>query len=70
MGASRSSSAAGPGFGEYLSKKEVQDYLRISKGSVEKLMRSGLPFIKLDRRVIFRKQDIDRWLERKVQGNK
>lgn len=53
--------------GEYMRKGELQDYLRISKSSVEKLMKEGMPFIKLDRRVIFRKRDVDHWLETKVQ---
>lgn len=47
-------------------KGELQEYLRISKSSVEKLMKEGLPYVKLDRRVIFKKVDVDRWLESKV----
>jgi excisionase family DNA binding protein len=38
-------------------------YLKISKGTIEKLMKQGLPYIKLDRRVLFKKSDIDAWLE-------
>jgi excisionase family DNA binding protein len=56
--------------GEYMTKAECQEYLRISKSSLEKLVKEGLPRIKLDRKVIFRKVDVDRWLERKVQGKK
>ena len=52
--------------GEYMTKAELQEYLRISKSSVEKLMREGMPFVKLDRRVIFRKADVDKWLESKI----
>lgn len=52
--------------GEYMTKAECQEYLRISKSSLEKLVKEGLPRIKLDRKVIFRKADVDRWLERKV----
>jgi excisionase family DNA binding protein len=55
-------------FGEYMTKTECQEYLRISKSSLEKLVKEGLPRIKLDRKVIFRKIDVDKWLERKVQG--
>ena len=40
------------GTGEYMRKGELQEYLRISKSSVEKLMKEGLPYVKLDRRVI------------------
>jgi len=56
--------------GEYMTKVECQEYLRISKSSLEKLVKEGLPRTKLARKVIFRKADVDRWLERKVQGKK
>lgn len=51
---------------EYFSKKDLMAYLKISKGTVENLMRQGLPFIKLERRVLFRREDVDRWLESKI----
>jgi excisionase family DNA binding protein len=50
---------------EYLSKKDLQVYLKISKGTIERLMKQGLPHIKLERRVLFKKSDIDHWLETK-----
>ena len=57
-----------------MNKGEVEKYLRISKSSVGNLMRAGLPFIKIAKgrsaRVIFRKVDVDRWLESKVQKKK
>jgi len=56
--------------GEYMTKVECQEYLRISKSSLEKLVKEGLPRIKLDRKVIFRKADVDKWLERKIQGKR
>ena len=56
--------------GEYMTKAECQEYLRISKSSLEKLVKQGLPRIKLERKVLFRKADVDKWLERKVQGKK
>jgi excisionase family DNA binding protein len=49
-----------------MTKAELQEYLRISKSSVEKLMKQGLPHIKLTRRVLFRKVDVDGWLESKI----
>jgi len=56
--------------GEYMTKVEAQEYLRIGKSSLEKLVKQGLPMIKLDRRVLFRKADVDAWLERKVTRRK
>jgi len=49
----------------YFSKKDLEGYLGISKGTVERLMKQGLPYIKLERRVLFRKEDVDAWLESK-----
>jgi excisionase family DNA binding protein len=52
---------------EILTKKEVCDYLRISESVLNKLMKSGeLPFIKFERRVVFRRSDIEKFLEEKA----
>jgi excisionase family DNA binding protein len=41
-------------------------YLRISRGTLDKLMRRHeIPFIKLGKKVLFRKREIDAWLEAK-----
>lgn len=49
---------------EYLTKKDLMVYLKISRTTVDRLMKEGLPHIKLDRRVLFRKEDVDSFLER------
>ncbi len=51
---------------QYLTKSDVLAYLKISRFILEKLMRQGLPHIKLDRRVLFRKDQIDAFLESRV----
>lgn len=51
---------------ELFSKKDLMAYLKISKGTVENLMRQGLPHIKLERRVLFRREDVDAFLESKI----
>jgi excisionase family DNA binding protein len=51
---------------EYLTKKELLAYLKVSRTIIEKLMRQGLPHIKLDRRVLFRKADVDKFMESKL----
>jgi excisionase family DNA binding protein len=49
-----------------LTRKELMDYLKIKQGTLRKLMLgSEFPYFKLERRVLFRKDDIDRWLESK-----
>jgi excisionase family DNA binding protein len=54
---------------DLLSKADLMKYLSISRTTVDRLMKSGLPYLKLDpgRRggVRFRRKDIDRWLESK-----
>jgi excisionase family DNA binding protein len=50
----------------YLTKREAAEYTRVSIATLERLMRKGLPHIKLERRVLFRREDIDRWLESKT----
>ncbi len=58
--------------GEYLTKQEAAEYAKISLATLERLMKKKppLPHIKLDPgrrgRVLFRKQDIDRWMEKKL----
>ena len=48
---------------EYLSKRELQEYLRISRGTVDKLMKQDLPFFKVGAKVLFRRRDVDKWIE-------
>ncbi len=51
---------------EYLTKKELEAYLKVSRTLIAKFMKEGLPHIKLDRRVLFRKRDVDRFMESKL----
>jgi excisionase family DNA binding protein len=47
-----------------LTRKEAMEYLRISHGTLHKLMiQHALPYIKLERKVLFRKSEIDKFLE-------
>lgn len=42
------------------------EYLRISHGTLDKLIKKkGIPYLKLDRRVLFKKADVEVWLETK-----
>lgn len=52
---------------DFLTKAEVMEYLRISRGTLDKLMqRRDIPFVKLEKKVLFRKRDIDVWIESKI----
>jgi excisionase family DNA binding protein len=46
-----------------LSQKEVLEYLGISSETLLKLRKEGLPYLKLRKRVLFRKSDIESFLE-------
>ena len=52
---------------ELMTKKEVAELLRSSLTTVDRLMSSGkLKYIKLEKKVLFRRKDIDRWLDSRV----
>jgi len=52
---------------EILSFADVLDYLGISRSLLFKLMSEGeLPFAKLGRRTIFRRSDVDAFVEKKI----
>jgi excisionase family DNA binding protein len=51
---------------KYLTKEELREILRISRTTLDLMMkRKEIPYIKLRRRVLFGKSDIDAWLESK-----
>ena len=46
-----------------LTKKQTAEYLNISLGTLEKLMREKkLPYVKLERKVLFRLSDINKFI--------
>jgi excisionase family DNA binding protein len=50
--------------GELMSRAEVMEYLKISHQTLYKLMKlNAFPYIKMERKVLFRKSDIDAYLE-------
>lgn len=51
---------------DLITKDDLMAYLRISRATVGRLMERGLPYIKLERRVLFRKADVDAFLEVRI----
>ena len=51
---------------DYMSKDGLIAYLKISRTTIGRLMKEGLPHIKLERRVLFRKIDVDRFLSKRL----
>jgi excisionase family DNA binding protein len=46
-------------------KRETARYLGVSLGSLERLMRSGLPYIRVSNMVRFRPEDLTHFIERR-----
>jgi hypothetical protein len=45
---------------------ELMARLKVSRTIIDKFMRQGLPYIKLERRVLFKCKDVDLFLESKT----
>jgi excisionase family DNA binding protein len=55
---------------EFLTKAEMADRLRITLRTLTNMMnRHEIPYLKVGKRVLFRKSDIDKWLESKRIGS-
>jgi excisionase family DNA binding protein len=51
---------------DLMTRNEVMRFLRISKRTLYLMMKArDIPFFKFKRKVLFRKSDLDRWLESK-----
>jgi excisionase family DNA binding protein len=49
---------------DLMTKPEVMEYLRISRQTLQRLMRKhAFPFIKFEKKVLFKRSDIDKYLE-------
>lgn len=52
---------------ELLTIKDLMAYLSIGRSSIYKILKVGeLPYIKLGKRVLFRKKDVDKFLESRL----
>ena len=49
-----------------LTKKEVLEYLRVSRSTLDHRLMKEIPYIKLGKRVLFRKSDIEAYLKSKT----
>jgi len=49
----------------FLTKGDLMDYLKISLPTVNRLMRNReVPYVKIGKKVLFRKIDVDRFVEK------
>jgi excisionase family DNA binding protein len=51
---------------EYLTKKELAAYLKVSRTIVDSFIRQGLPHIKIVRKYLFRRSDVDKFMAARV----
>ena len=52
--------------GKLLRKKDVCEMLKVSNGKLDLMMRDGLKYVKLNRNVRFRIEDINDYLEKNI----
>jgi len=52
---------------EILTIPDLCKYLSVGRTSVFKLIKEGFPHVRIGKKILFRKADIDKWLETKVQ---
>ncbi|HOX59356.1 MAG TPA: helix-turn-helix domain-containing protein [Candidatus Paceibacterota bacterium] len=54
---------------EMMSRQELADWLKVCVGAIDRYCRKEkLPFIKVGRRVLFRRRDVERWLEKRLKN--
>lgn len=50
-----------------MTKAEAMEYMRLSVATIDRLMkRHALPHVKVGKKVLFRKRDIDAFLEKRL----
>ena len=49
-----------------LNKKELSEFMNVSVGKVDLMMSDGLKYIKMNRNVRFRMEDINEYINQKV----
>jgi len=53
--------------GAIMTKAEAMEYMRLSVATIDRLMkRHALPHVKVGKKVLFRKRDIDAFLEKRL----
>lgn len=50
---------------KYLSKSTIASYFGVSLPTINNYMKRGIPYHKVGRRVLFRKREVDEWVDGK-----
>ncbi|NLB78261.1 MAG: helix-turn-helix domain-containing protein [Clostridiaceae bacterium] len=54
--------------GEYLTEKQICEWLSISRSTAIRLRKEGMPFIKLGKAVRYDKDKVQEWLDKRIQS--
>jgi len=50
---------------EYLTEKELCEWLKISRSTAVRLRRKGMPFVKIGKRFVrYNKEEVEKWLSK------
>ena len=52
-----------------LTKPELSEWLKVSIPTVDRLMKQGMPYIKIGKAVRFEQEDVKKWLEEQQKNN-
>lgn len=57
---------------KYLTPEEMAEYICRAKGTVDnwRSMEVGPPYMKVNSRIMYKKTEVDKWLDKKDQRNK
>jgi excisionase family DNA binding protein len=51
---------------EFLTKRDILEYLPISRSTLERTIMKEVPHIRIGKKILFRKSDIDAYLKKKT----
>lgn len=52
---------------EHLTKSELAKLLKVSEVTIDRWRKAGLPSIKVNRKVLFDQEEVQKWLKGKAQ---
>jgi hypothetical protein len=48
---------------KYMTSREAMTYLSVGKNTLKKFRRLGLPYVQVDRKIFYRRRDLDSFME-------
>lgn len=53
--------------GDFLTENELGEWLKLSRSTIVRLRKEGMPFVKLGKAVRYDKDKVQEWLDKKSQ---